>query len=172
MADYLTTDTELTSIANAIRTKGGTSAQLAYPAGFVSAINAIPTGGGGGTWTDISSKFHLCDWDYDIVSNGVTVSAFSNGEMVTLCIAVSASAANAIGDDGAYIQIDDWHYHPSLNGVWQGDLHNCGVTILHDGNQYAAFGMVFMNDEYSPVETYGFSSTEETAYIIAAYPTT
>lgn len=46
MANYLTTDTELTSIANAIRTKGGTQAQLTYPTGFVSAINAIPTGGG------------------------------------------------------------------------------------------------------------------------------
>ena len=46
MTDYLTTDTELTSVANAIRTKGGTSAQLVYPTGFVSAINAIPTGGG------------------------------------------------------------------------------------------------------------------------------
>ena len=44
MADYLTTDTELTSVANAIRTKGGTSAALVYPAGFVSAIEAIPTG--------------------------------------------------------------------------------------------------------------------------------
>ena len=47
MANYLTTDTELTSIANAIRTKGGTQAQLTYPTGFVSAINDIPTGGGG-----------------------------------------------------------------------------------------------------------------------------
>lgn len=45
MADYLVTDTELTSIANAIRTKGGTSAQLTFPTDFVSAINAIPTGG-------------------------------------------------------------------------------------------------------------------------------
>lgn len=42
--DYLTTDTELTSIANAIRTKGGTSANLTYPAGFVDAIDAIQTG--------------------------------------------------------------------------------------------------------------------------------
>lgn len=50
MADYLTTDTELTSVANAIRTKGGTSASLVYPTGFVSAINAIPSGGG----TDVS----------------------------------------------------------------------------------------------------------------------
>ena len=47
MANYLTTDIELTSIANAIRTKGGTQADLVYPTGFVSAINDIPTGGGG-----------------------------------------------------------------------------------------------------------------------------
>lgn len=51
MTDYLTTDTELTSVADAIRTKGGTSAQLVYPTGFVSAIEAIPTGGGGSTKT-------------------------------------------------------------------------------------------------------------------------
>ena len=47
MADYKVTDSELTSIANAIRTKGGTQSQLVFPTGFVSAVNAIPTGGGG-----------------------------------------------------------------------------------------------------------------------------
>lgn len=41
-------DAGLTSVANAIRTKGGTSADLAFPTGFVNAIGAIPTGGGGG----------------------------------------------------------------------------------------------------------------------------
>lgn len=50
--DYLVTDTELTSIADAIRTKGGTSAQLSFPTEFVSAIAAIPTGGGGLSATD------------------------------------------------------------------------------------------------------------------------
>ena len=44
---YTTTSTELTSIADAIRAKGGTQASLTYPAGFISAINDIPTGGGG-----------------------------------------------------------------------------------------------------------------------------
>ena len=44
-------DADLTSVANAIRTKGGTSADLAFPAGFVSAVEAIPTGGGGSAET-------------------------------------------------------------------------------------------------------------------------
>lgn len=49
LVDSTQLDTDLTSVANAIRTKGGTSAQLAFPSGFVSAIAAIPSGGGGDT---------------------------------------------------------------------------------------------------------------------------
>ena len=47
LVDSTQLDADLTSVANAIRTKGGTSAQLAFPAGFVSAVEAIPTGGDG-----------------------------------------------------------------------------------------------------------------------------
>ena len=39
-------DSSLTAVADAIREKGGTSASLAFPAGFVSAVEAIETGGG------------------------------------------------------------------------------------------------------------------------------
>ena len=41
MADYIVKDTELTSVANAIRTAGGTSSLLTFPNGFTSAINNI-----------------------------------------------------------------------------------------------------------------------------------
>lgn len=41
LVDSAQLDADLTSVANAIRTKGGTSAQLAFPSGFVSAIGAI-----------------------------------------------------------------------------------------------------------------------------------
>lgn len=44
LVDSTQLNSDLTSVANAIRTKGGTSAQLAFPAGFVSAVNAIPAG--------------------------------------------------------------------------------------------------------------------------------
>lgn len=46
LVDSTQLDADLTSVANAIRTKGGTSAQLAFPAGFVQAIGSIPSGGG------------------------------------------------------------------------------------------------------------------------------
>ena len=44
LVDSSQLNTDLTSVANAIRTKGGTSAPLAFPSGFVSAVQAIPTG--------------------------------------------------------------------------------------------------------------------------------
>ena len=52
-------DTSLASVADAIRSKGGTSDALVFPEGFVSAISAIQTGGGGGTapsakWNDVT----------------------------------------------------------------------------------------------------------------------
>ena len=48
LVDSTQLDADLTSVANAIRTKGGTSASLAFPADFISAINAISGGGGTG----------------------------------------------------------------------------------------------------------------------------
>ena len=56
LVDSTQLDADLTSVANAIRTKGGTSASLAFPAGFVSAVEAIPTGGGGDTFAQICNK--------------------------------------------------------------------------------------------------------------------
>ena len=45
MADYIVTSGELTTVANAIREKNGTSSSLSWPNGFVSGISS---GGGGG----------------------------------------------------------------------------------------------------------------------------
>lgn len=44
MAEYLTNNTDLKKVADAIREKGGTSAALQYPDGFVAAIGEITTG--------------------------------------------------------------------------------------------------------------------------------
>lgn len=96
MADYLVTDTELTSIANAIRTKGGTSASLSFPTEFISAINSIPTGGGGasnlvtGTFTTGSSA------GYTNISTGYT----GNGYPIACMVFV---------EGGAYVSGTTWY---------------------------------------------------------------
>ena len=46
LVDSTQLDSDLTSVANAIRTKSGGSGQLAFPSGFVSEIGNIPSGGG------------------------------------------------------------------------------------------------------------------------------
>lgn len=45
--EYLTNNTDLKKVADAIRAKSGTSAALQYPDGFVTAIGNIHTGSGG-----------------------------------------------------------------------------------------------------------------------------
>lgn len=55
MANYLTTDTDLAAVADAIRAKGGTNDPLSFPQGFVDAIDAIETGGSGSGATVVAS---------------------------------------------------------------------------------------------------------------------
>lgn len=68
LVDSTQLDSDLTSVANAIRTKGGTSASLAFPAGFVSAIGNIPTGGG------VSKKYIIKD---GVIQSGYTAQTVS-----------------------------------------------------------------------------------------------
>lgn len=44
--EYIAKSEDLTAVADAIRAKGGTDAQLTFPDGFVGAVQAIATGGG------------------------------------------------------------------------------------------------------------------------------
>lgn len=53
LVDSSQLDTNLTSVANAIRAKSGGSGTLAFPAGFVCEIGNIPTGGGGADLSDL-----------------------------------------------------------------------------------------------------------------------
>ena len=56
-------DANLTAIADAIRTKGGTSEALVFPAGFVSAVQAIQSGGGGTITAATSKDVNFYDYD-------------------------------------------------------------------------------------------------------------
>ena len=92
MANYLTTDTDLTTVADAIRTKGGTSAALEWPSGYAQAIADIPSGGG--VETAVASfnyydGFTIAYTDADMQAcTAVLGSSFSSsmplGSMVTL----------------------------------------------------------------------------------------
>lgn len=66
--EYLTNDTDLKAVADAIRTKAGSTATLSFPDGFVSAVNGIQTGGGGAgfkvTFPATATNWNKVDGDY------------------------------------------------------------------------------------------------------------
>lgn len=64
MAKYYTNTEELTSVADAIRTKGGTSTALSYPSGFVSAINALPVSSN----SNVSGDVIFIDYDGTVIA--------------------------------------------------------------------------------------------------------
>lgn len=99
LVDSTQIDADLTSVANAIRTKGGTSAQLAFPSGFVDAIDAIETGGGGWTADQIASL--------GITSLNLTIESMpQNSEAYTFAWqpieTISAPNLKSIGSYGAF----------------------------------------------------------------------
>ena len=77
LVDSTQLDADLTSVANAIRTKGGTSASLAFPAGFVQAIGDIPSGGGGDGIPILKDVVFI---DYD----GTIVEQYTKAEFLAL----------------------------------------------------------------------------------------
>ena len=61
IVDSTQLNSDLTSVANAIRTKGETSETLAFPSGFVTAIAAIPIGGVALSALDVYIADYLTD---------------------------------------------------------------------------------------------------------------
>lgn len=83
LVDSSQLDTDLTSVANAIRAKSGGSSQLTFPAGFVSEIQSIVSGGGAnetllasGTYTVTSAQSSIT------IATGVATTAKTTKALV------------------------------------------------------------------------------------------
>lgn len=122
MAKYLTDELELQSVADAIRAKGGTSESLAFPNGFVSAIEGIETGGSGST--SISAK-DVNFRDYD----GTIVASYSAADFANL----TALPANP-SHDGLTAQGWNWSLTDAKTYVAKyGKLEIGQMYITNDG---------------------------------------
>lgn len=76
LVDSTQLDADLTSVANAIRTKSGGSSQLAFPTGFVSEIGAIPSGGGETVYVSSTGLLYTAVMTIDLSmdrTNGYTI---------------------------------------------------------------------------------------------------
>ena len=95
MSDYKVSGASLTSVANAIRTKGGTSADLSFPDGFVTAVGNIPT-----SVTVLVSK--------SITENGTYDPANDNADGYS-SVSVSVPQSSSIFEKvGTYTLAEEW----------------------------------------------------------------
>ena len=132
LVDSTQLDSDLTSVANAIRTKGGTSASLAFPADFVSAIAAIPSGGSGSPTTTFSATMASTD----------TTISFEAGDYAIPSQYALLIKSDVTSSDGANFCISGG-FHTKQNTV---PILNIGVTQL--GRYYgykAASGTDYYN---------------------------
>ena len=131
MANYVVTDTDLTAVASAIRTKGGTSAGLAFPSGFISAIGNIASG----DWVDISTTY-------------VTVHTTGNSSLI---FAIYSSSLNIVAiyvhldipdpwDSGGLLIVSG-QYQPALGTIAVAFSINSSVTPVLLGAQNEPDGL-------------------------------
>lgn len=138
--DYLTNDTDIKKVADAIRAKGGTSAPLAYPSGFVSAIQAIPS----------DSAKEEQEKTVTITANGTVEITPDTGKTLSKATAV-VNVPTSGGGDSALPSIID----RSISGVYA----NSDITVV---GPYAFFncnnltGVVFPNA--TDIENYAFQN--------------
>jgi len=130
---YLVTSTDLTSIADAIRTNGGTSAALEWPDGFVDAIDAIPTGGGGGGSSH--SVNGLANptpqvFDYDTMAWTHSSTYFAEGTPVVAGVESAKSAFRVIRSDTS-AEVTSVQISKNTSTGWQKVfiMPDCDVTI-------------------------------------------
>ena len=99
---YVVSGDSLRDVADSIRAKGGTSAQLEFPDGWMDAIDDIETGGGsiGNIWQDANGLVHLpVSGDDDVPDDGktriwISIAEGTPDNRLTFYLRFTASEAN------------------------------------------------------------------------------
>lgn len=156
LVDSTQLDSDLTSVANAIRAKSGGSSQLAFPAGFVSEIQAIPSGGGDQT-------ISFLDWVQQGCNNNgafqTTTSRIACKHMLFRCKSISIPSGVQLALGAATM--------PTINntvaatsefvGFWNGNAYTTSFTwfdaptfdltqILHWSDNYVVMFLRHQNN--------------------------
>lgn len=71
MAEYLVQGASLTTVADAIREKGGTTAPLSFPDGMAEAVRSIQSGGGDLSSVDVYIADFTSDADLTVTAGAV-----------------------------------------------------------------------------------------------------
>ena len=162
VVDSAALDTQLTSIADAIRAKTGGSDSLAFPDGFSQAIAAIEAGGGSGgakiaTGTvipandnsitiehglgEVPNVFFWCTTDFvnhttNDYNGGVRVTSIGNND--TLCGGHIAGQSFVIKAAGSRSESYNYELYSNNQDEWSGEIYDLrSNTIWSDCNRLA-----------------------------------
>lgn len=141
MSQYVVTDTELEAVANAIRTKGGTNADLEWPSDFVSAIGALSSGGSGNNMPYIDQIAWSAKTDTTfVITNNVSL---PDANSMYLCIFAIRTQTNIASTFGCTV-------------LYTGSAGNSGTAIKYivgiaDSNSDLSNGIGFVAGDSSGV---------------------
>lgn len=148
---YTTDTSELTSIANAIRTKGGTGSLLSYPNGFITAINNISTGVDVSDTTATAGKV-LDDYYFYTASGVRTEGTMTNRGAVTGTISTK---------DGTYTIQSGYHNGSGTVAISSteqakiiADNIKSGVTLLGQAGSLTAWSFTWSSSTPASGSTY------------------
>lgn len=140
VVDSAVLESGLTSIANAIREKAGTSDALAFPAGFAEAIAAIEAGGGAkmayGTFTPAEKIGQGSTQEYMEVTHGL-------GEVPDFAMfAISQVGTKASGDIFCSIGFKDLRQMPTIK------MSNAGFSTCYVETKSAQITKTTQSNSY------------------------
>ena len=100
MSKLTVEDTSLVSVADAIRTKGGTTDALTFPDGFVSAIEGIQSGGGGAFVSLVDRS--ITEVTADMLKGCTTIGIYAFYNCTKLASIVIPEGVTSIGSNAFY----------------------------------------------------------------------
>lgn len=156
MAEYLAKSEDLTAVADAIRAKGGTDAQLTFPDGFAAAVQAIPTGatitdGFVVTARDADGLVAAADVYFSHIQTGVFGFTYTGGSAGAFTI--MAQKAQTINFVVPVISVDNGAFRGNRSPASQ--IEKVFPTITKDGD--GSFTNSLIENAYLPllVDSYG-----------------
>lgn len=129
MSNYLTNDTELTQIADAIRSKTGNSGQISYPSGFVTEINNLSA----------SASEFPSNYDIIVTHSGNSINSTISSALITSLewsdidedvIFASLPAVTAMGA-GTFMNYDKLAFIsiPLVTSIDDGTFEGCSKLV-------------------------------------------
>lgn len=168
VVDSAALDTQLTSIADAIRAKTGGSDSLVFPDGFLQAIAAIEAGGGGGGAKIVTETFTVAEdtsTPFEITHNLGSI------PKIAICIREILSTSGLMSE--SYVS-GELLFSYAVNGEKKGRAYKMSGTSYSEGSSIAVAQYSYVTDFTRTDESYLNGSsigrcTETTAMLKPAY---